>query len=156
MKRIHVRSSEFLDCMCQEIKLLNSKKMQDGFVYAAVLRAVERGIPEFVTCVCIANRELARSTNEMGRSIFHYAIECRQEKVYNLIYGHNMKNAISTLTDLSNNNMLHMAALLSPFSQLNHIPSPAMQMQRELQWFKVRIFSLNFFIKYNYFLFLIT
>lgn len=90
--------------------------MHDGCVHHAVLRAVERGIPEFVTSVCKANRELARNTTEMGRSIFHYAIECRQEKVYNLIYGHDMKNAISTLTDSSNNNMLHMAALLSPFS----------------------------------------
>ncbi|XP_050365952.1 protein ACCELERATED CELL DEATH 6-like isoform X2 [Argentina anserina] len=135
-KRIHDRSNDFLECMCEVIKDLNHKAIQDGMVYAAVLRAVERGIPEFVTRVCKENRELVRSTNELGRSIFHYAIECRQEKVYSLIYGHDMRSAISTITDHSNNNMLHMAAFLSPFSQLHKIPSAAMQMQRELQWFK--------------------
>ncbi|XP_061999009.1 uncharacterized protein LOC133716317 [Rosa rugosa] len=136
MKLVHTRSSEFLEYMCDRIKSLNSEQMKDGVVQSSVLRAVERGIPEFVKSICNANRELARSTNEMGRSIFHYAIECRQEKVYNLIYGHDMRNAISSLTDAYNNNMLHMAALLSPFAQLNRIPSAALQMQRELQWFK--------------------
>ncbi|KAM5550694.1 hypothetical protein ABKV19_027165 [Rosa sericea] len=136
MKLVHTRSKEFLDRMCDGIKVLDDEQMKDGFVQSSVLRAVEKGIPEFVIRICNANRELARSTNEMGRSIFHYAIECRQEKVYNLIYGHDMKNAISSLTDMYNNNMLHMAALLSPFAQLNRIPSAALQMQRELQWFK--------------------
>ncbi|PRQ56177.1 putative ankyrin repeat-containing domain, PGG domain-containing protein [Rosa chinensis] len=136
MKLVHTRSTEFLNCMCDGIKHLNDEQMKDGVLQSSVLRAVERGIPEFVIGICNANRELARGTNEMGRSIFHYAIKCRQEKVYNLIYGHDMRNAISSLTDAYNNNMLHMAALLSPFAQLNRIPSAALQMQRELQWFK--------------------
>ncbi|KAF3434346.1 hypothetical protein FNV43_RR25449 [Rhamnella rubrinervis] len=39
--------------------------------------------------------------------------------------------------DKDGNNMLHMAGMLSPYPQLNQISGAALQMQRELQWFKV-------------------
>ena len=42
-----------------------------------------------------------------------------------------------TSIDNSGNNMLHMAGFLAPSSQLSRIPGAALQMQRELQWFKV-------------------
>ncbi|PON82527.1 PGG domain containing protein [Trema orientale] len=43
---------------------------------------------------------------------------------------------MATETDNSGNNMLHVAGLLAPSNQLNRIQGAALQMQRELQWFK--------------------
>nr|TKR66365.1 uncharacterized protein D5086_0000310550 [Populus alba] len=41
-----------------------------------------------------------------------------------------------TFLDSSGNTMLHLAAKLSPPSQLSRISGAALQMQRELQWYK--------------------
>ncbi|KAM1492384.1 hypothetical protein EV2_025078 [Malus domestica] len=71
-----------------------------------------------------------------ARGIFHVSIECRQEKIYNLIYGISTKDFIANSADGDSNNMLHIAGLLSPSAQLNQIPGAALQMQRELQWYK--------------------
>ncbi|PRQ56791.1 putative PGG domain-containing protein [Rosa chinensis] len=136
MKLIHVRSGEFLKLMCKMIKDFDRTEMQNACVSKALFQAVERGIPEFIIQVCKTKPELLWSTNEKKRSIFHFAIECRQEKIYNLIYGLHMKDAFATLKDISNNSLLHMAAMLSPFGQLNRITGPALKVQRELQWFK--------------------
>ncbi|XP_010248132.1 PREDICTED: uncharacterized protein LOC104591030 isoform X6 [Nelumbo nucifera] len=38
--------------------------------------------------------------------------------------------------DYFGNNMLHLAAELSPYKQLSRVSGAALQMQRELQWFK--------------------
>ncbi|XP_076927859.1 uncharacterized protein LOC143591562 [Bidens hawaiensis] len=38
--------------------------------------------------------------------------------------------------DVNNNNILHLAGKLAPMDRLNLFPGPALQMQRELQWFK--------------------
>ncbi|XP_031248269.1 ankyrin repeat-containing protein NPR4-like [Pistacia vera] len=38
--------------------------------------------------------------------------------------------------DIDKNNILHLAGNLAPKSQLNRIPSAAIQMQHELQWYK--------------------
>ncbi|XP_062000111.1 ankyrin repeat-containing protein ITN1-like isoform X2 [Rosa rugosa] len=115
---------------------LDRTKMQKACVYEAIFQAVEQGIPEFLIRIFKTKPELVWSTNEKGRSIFHYSIERRQEKIYSLIYGLPMKDAFATLVDTSNNNMLQMAAMSSPFGQLTRITGAALKMQRELQWFK--------------------
>ncbi|KAI4347978.1 hypothetical protein L6164_008746 [Bauhinia variegata] len=59
-------------------------------------------------------------------------------EVFNLIYGvtSSIRDGLSVVKDESRNTALHMAALLAPSEQLNRIPGAALQMQRELQWFK--------------------
>ncbi|KAM5554328.1 hypothetical protein ABKV19_022613 [Rosa sericea] len=136
MKLIHTRSSEFLDHMCETIKHLDRSELQTAGVNKAIFQAVERGISEFITKILTTRPELVRRTNEKNRSIFHVAVEYRQEKIYNLIYGLSTKDVFATHVDTSNNNMLHMAAMLPPSEQLNGITGAALKMQRELQWFK--------------------
>ncbi|KAK7372253.1 hypothetical protein VNO80_05628 [Phaseolus coccineus] len=48
----------------------------------------------------------------------------------------NKNNIINYSTDMFGNNLLHLAAHLGPFSNLNLRPGTALQMQREIQWFK--------------------
>ncbi|CAN6707903.1 unnamed protein product [Malus baccata var. baccata] len=138
MKFVHVRSLEFLKFMCKEInKDLDMKQVSYDTLRSAIFQAVRKGNVEFITHICKANPELLWSRDDESRGIFDVAIQCRQEKIYNLIYGISSKEVING-GDKNNNNKLHMAGLWSPFAQaqLNHIPGAALQMQRELQWYK--------------------
>ncbi|XP_020411805.1 uncharacterized protein LOC18787791 isoform X1 [Prunus persica] len=136
MKLIHARSLDILDYMCEVVKHLDTQEMEDGLVYAAIFRAVQRGIIEFVIRLCKVDPDILWKTNSMGRNIFQYSIECRQEKVYSLIYGVGQRNLIATFSDASGNDMLHLAGMLSPTEKLDLISGAALQMQRERQWFK--------------------
>lgn len=139
MKLIHVQSHAFLNRTAKVIKDLDAREMEDGLVYEAIFHAVDQGNVEFIKAVCQVNPEVICSTDEMKRTLFHLAIKCRQEKIYCLIHELSIKHALPNLVDKYNNNLLHMAAMLSPLKRLNRIPGAALQMQRELQWFKVRI-----------------
>ncbi|CAB4304880.1 unnamed protein product [Prunus armeniaca] len=123
--------------MCDVVKRTNLDPMQNAFVRKAILQAVEGGPAEFIKEMCKANpRIVLMKMDEKSRSIFLYAVECRQEKVFNLIYGLSEydRNAILTCADDFNNTILHAAGSLT--THLNHIQGAALQMQRELQWFK--------------------
>ncbi|XP_070673750.1 uncharacterized protein [Malus domestica] len=138
MKFVHVHSLEFLKFMCEEIKKdLDMKQVSYGTLRSAIFQAVRKGNVEFITHICKANPVLLWSRDDESRGIFDVAIQCRQEKIYNLIYGISSKEVIHG-GDKNNNNKLHMAGLLSPSAQaqLNRIPGAALQMQRELQWYK--------------------
>ncbi|KAI3495847.1 hypothetical protein L1887_38193 [Cichorium endivia] len=75
--------------------------------------------------------------NEDGYHIIQYAVINRSEKVYNLLYRINEhKNIYRTIKDSAENNLLHLAARLAPTNKLNLISGAALQIQRELQWFK--------------------
>ncbi|KAF2294829.1 hypothetical protein GH714_021187 [Hevea brasiliensis] len=65
------------------------------------------------------------------------AICLRQEKVFNLIYGAGKwKYLMISGLDKHNNNILHLAAKLAPPNRLAQISGAALQMQKELQWYK--------------------
>ncbi|XP_068302656.1 ankyrin repeat-containing protein ITN1-like [Pyrus communis] len=120
------------------VELLNHQKMRDGLVYEAVYSAVQNGTVEIVKILCEARPELLFRGLEDGKNIFHYAVECRQENVYSLIYEVGKRNLITTLRDNSDNSILHYAGMLSPLAskKLDGIAGAALQMQRERQWYK--------------------
>ncbi|KAL6289350.1 hypothetical protein ACE6H2_006860 [Prunus campanulata] len=136
MKLIHIQSLEILDRMCEVMTHSDGKEMED--VHEAIFRAVERGIFEFIDRIFQASPNLVWSYNPMRRNAFQFAIECRQEKVYTLIYklDKRKRSSIANLVDTSKNGMLHVAGMLSPLAKLDTISGAALQMQRELQWFK--------------------
>ncbi|KAM1187267.1 hypothetical protein ACFX2J_023220 [Malus domestica] len=136
LKLIHVWSRQIVGCMCEVIKQLNHEEMRDGDVYDAIFAAVENGIVELVISLCKAKPELLWTCNTSGKYLFQYSVECRQEKVFNLIYGIGKKNLLTTFKDYSDNGMLHYAGMLSPLAKLDPIPGAALQMQRERQWYK--------------------
>ncbi|KAL7228478.1 hypothetical protein ACSBR2_007237 [Camellia fascicularis] len=75
--------------------------------------------------------------NENEQSILHRAIECRHEKVFNLIHQvEESKTIFLSQSDKWKNNALHLAGKLAPQQQLYLKAGAALQMQRELQWFK--------------------
>ncbi|KAB2610752.1 ankyrin repeat-containing protein [Pyrus ussuriensis x Pyrus communis] len=139
MKIVHVNSLAFLKLVCEEInKDLDKQQMSYSAVRSAIFEAVRNGNVEFITHICKANPELLWATNNKSRGIFDFAIEYRQEKIYNLLYGISAKERVIQHSDSNDNTKLHTAGLLSPSAQaqLNRIPGAALQMQRELQWYK--------------------
>ncbi|KAM5575692.1 hypothetical protein ABKV19_014570 [Rosa sericea] len=141
MKSNHVRYNKLLACMGEVIKTMDefTPPAQLNVVRKSVFKAIEQGHVEFVTHMCEANPTLVVDIlDEDDKSIFQYAIECRQEKIYNLMYGLKPKKIekIAHRVAKFNNNMLHSVGNLSPLPHINHIQGAILQMQRELQWFE--------------------
>ncbi|KAM1410714.1 hypothetical protein ACFX1X_023722 [Malus domestica] len=89
LKLRHVRSCEILDITCDLIKDLNIQEITAcrgrGLIDTLVL-AAQNGIAELVVTICKAKPELLDMKGiKDGKSIFHHAVECRQENVYSLI-----------------------------------------------------------------------
>lgn len=71
-------------------------------------------------------------------NIFHVAVSNRFVKVYNLTCElGGTKDLLATYIDDEGNNILHLAGKLAPRNQLVSIPRAALQMQRDVLWFKV-------------------
>lgn len=140
-KLIHEQILEIVRRIGEETKNNDLTKEETTIVNTSIFRAIERGHVEFVTRICGANPRLVGNTYRENKSIFHFAIECRQEKIYSLIHGLEKDKIHNLVLIRSNdkNSMLHLTGNLSPLSRFNSIQGVALQMQRELQWFKVRI-----------------
>ncbi|KAL6287547.1 hypothetical protein ACE6H2_011937 [Prunus campanulata] len=131
MRLGHDRILQILRLMCDVVKHTNLDWNQTAFVQKAILRAVEGGQVKFVKEMCKANLRIPlMKMDERGRSIFLYAVECRQEKVFNLIYGLSEydRNAILTRADDFNNTILHAAGvylhILIIFKEVESIVPP--------------------------------
>ncbi|KAL5554851.1 hypothetical protein UlMin_037087 [Ulmus minor] len=137
MKIGHARTNEILRQMCKVIKTLDDNELEEYLVVEALHKAAANGIIEFFVTLIQANPELLWLLDKYtGKNLFMVAVENRQPKIFSLIHGLKSKQAIAAWTDSSKNNMLHMAGLLKHSSQLSSIAGPALQMQRELQWFE--------------------
>ena len=123
----------------------NDQQRTTGGVYEAILHAIKEGIFEFVFDIVKADPQLVWSHDKKSTSIFSVAVHYRHAKIFSLIYGLDIKSALASARDSSNkNNLLHMAGMLAPSTSVNDIPGAALQMQRELQWFKVLSLTFNF------------
>ncbi|KAK1355080.1 PGG domain-containing protein [Heracleum sosnowskyi] len=81
--------------------------------------------------------ELIWKNDDNNQTLFHVAVLHRQESVYNLLYEIGaIKDVVTTFKDKNNNNILHLAAMLPEQTQLRIVSGVALQMQRELLWYK--------------------
>lgn len=72
--------------------------------------------------------------------VLTYAIEHRHENLFRMVCDKTARNKLMAAAVLEpRETILHLAAKLPPLSQLSSICGAALQMQRELQWFKVFI-----------------
>ncbi|KAL0014024.1 hypothetical protein SO802_001093 [Lithocarpus litseifolius] len=100
--------------------------------------AAEAGNTEYLIKLIRFDFDLLWKTRSTSKkSIFHIAVENRHESIFNLL------NEIGSIGDLIINtkiedtgNILHLAAGLAPKEKLNAITGAALQMQREILWFK--------------------
>ncbi|XP_054810630.1 uncharacterized protein LOC129312085 isoform X2 [Prosopis cineraria] len=133
LKLLHALAVNILPLVC-----MNARKCDQVNASAdALFRADKEGNIEFVFQVSKANPEIMLIGDSSFRNIFCCAVNCQQARVFSLIHGLRLKDVIATSKDGHGNALLHMAATQAPASSLNHIYGPTLQMQRELQWFKL-------------------
>ena len=147
MKLTHVLSKELLSRMTKQLSNSNLQLRETGRVNGAILRATKEGIFEFVSEMVEVDPQLVFSRDAGTCNIFSVAVRNRQAKIFGLIYGSNFKNALAGASDPSyGNTLLHIAGMSAPSTSLDHIAGAALQMQRELQWFKVIFLTFNFLV----------
>lgn len=129
---------KLLKCISCTIKNLKVEQLDESLVYQAIIQAVKHGIVEFITEIIDSNPDLLASEDFSKRNIFLTAILHRQEKIFGLLHRLDNLRRIQMIShvDMFENNMLHLAGMLAPPRQLDGISGAALQMQRELQWFK--------------------
>ncbi|CAI0554842.1 unnamed protein product [Linum tenue] len=137
LKLTHVQAIELLRCLCQQISTLSESEFEKTGIQKALFDAIEHGIVELIVELIKQYPDIVWREDESQRGIFLCATLHRQEKIFNLIYRMGAKkNAMATPWDVNHNNILHQAAFLAPLSQLDRVTGAALQMQRELQWYK--------------------
>ncbi|KAL6287614.1 hypothetical protein ACE6H2_012004 [Prunus campanulata] len=137
IKWVHKRTAEVLHSMCEVIKDKSLQQVIGSVISAAIFEAIKQGRVELIAEIIRTNPLLFGLSDENGKSMLQFAIECRQEKVYFLLSElSGVLPCLLAATDKLNNTLLHSAASLSPLAQLNQIQGAALQMQRELQWFQ--------------------
>lgn len=150
MKWIHKHSHELLLLMCKSISPFNEKE-QKNVVSIAIFRAIKEGQQEFVDEVLKADPYLIWARDKDRTTVFQQAVLYREAKIFSLLHEHDVKDSVMDKKDWYRNNVLHMAGKLTPSTRFKRIQGAVLQMQKELQWFKVIPLTLYFFGTYFHF-----
>ena len=139
-KLLHHEALKILGFICKEIPKLSEFQLKEIGIDEMIHDSVKLGIFEFIDELIKCDPSIIWRKDGKGRTIFSHAIVLRQSKIFSLIHGFGTKKSIMAHRhDIFGNNYLHLAAKLSPPTQLEHVSGAALQMQKELQWFKVII-----------------
>ncbi|XP_076911847.1 uncharacterized protein LOC143569952 [Bidens hawaiensis] len=108
-----------------------------GYPSRVLFVAAKMGNTRFIIELIRSYPDLIWKQDDKGKTIFHLAIKRRQAKIYNLLYEIGaMKDLITPIKDKKGNNMLHMVAKSAKQKRFQNVSGVALQMQRELLWFK--------------------
>ncbi|KAI3821760.1 hypothetical protein L1987_09332 [Smallanthus sonchifolius] len=108
-----------------------------GYPSRVLFLAAKMGNSRFIIELIRSYPDLIWKQDDKGKTIFHLAIKRRQAKIYNLLYEIGaMKDLITPIKDKKSNNMLHMVAKSAKQKRFQNVSGVALQMQRELLWFK--------------------
>ncbi|KAI7738359.1 hypothetical protein M8C21_008422 [Ambrosia artemisiifolia] len=118
---------EKLDKASQKISI-ELKPAKETYSSRVLFIAAEMGNTIFLVELIRKYPDLIWKVNDDNQTIFHIAIKHRHEGA--------MKDLITPLKDLKNNNMLHLVGKIAKQKRLEDVSGVALQMQRELLWFK--------------------
>ncbi|KAI3864290.1 hypothetical protein MKX03_006123 [Papaver bracteatum] len=139
-KVMHKRASRLVNFMVEHLDNTTAtvQEVLDFLDKTSIVNtAIEYGITEFVT-VCLKKFRFLIWYNLKGKTMIQMAVGERNQKILNLILesSENDKDDLVSREDNKGNSILHYAAKLSPAVKLDLVSGAALQMQRELQWFK--------------------
>ncbi|KAL9281323.1 unnamed protein product [Arabidopsis thaliana] len=100
--------------------------------------AAQSGNLELLLILIRSYPDLIWTVDHKNQSLFHIAAINRHEKIFNIIYELGaIKDLIAMYKEKkSNNNLLHLVARLPPPNRLQVVSGAALQMQREILWYK--------------------
>ena len=104
-----------------------------------ITAAASSGIVEIVKmCLQMFPHTIWLSTDQ--QTIQKAAVQHRQGKILNLVHNmvaYNKFTSPQRIDECTKDTILHLAAKLAPPAHLRIVPGVALQMRREVQWFKV-------------------
>lgn len=110
---------QLVEGLWREVRLLHGKQFSDH-VKTFLFEATKMGNAELLIIVIRSYPDLIWRIDAERRSIFHIAVLCRQDTVFNLIYEIGaIKDMILTDTDVEGQSILDLAGKLAPASRLN-------------------------------------
>ncbi|XP_042001676.1 protein ACCELERATED CELL DEATH 6-like [Salvia splendens] len=123
--------------LCDQIITLPQNKALPIFE-KSIENAAICGISELVEMIIdICPLAIYYKSPSTDKDVFMLAATYRYENVINLLYNMNDRKYIFWgCIDYQDNNLMHICGKLAPSNRLNLVAGPALQMQRELQWFK--------------------
>ncbi|XP_071736354.1 uncharacterized protein [Rutidosis leptorrhynchoides] len=134
-KLMHVQTLKLVERMCSVVIEKGSHDIAWDILGTAVSTAVKYGIHELIK-VCVETYPDIVWYEDDGFYLFIAAIRYRQEKVFNLVYRMTGHKVFAATVNSNADNPLHIAGRLSPLPRLKTVSGAALQMQRELQWYK--------------------
>ncbi|PWA99863.1 ankyrin repeat-containing domain, PGG domain protein [Artemisia annua] len=134
---IHEDATDLLIDVCNTILNKANSSTYHHYYTNSIFEATRQNASTFVRHIMKRFPYAIWNTNEEGHNFIQYSVISRSEKIYSLLYEMSEhKNIYKTIKDAFGNNLLHLAARLAPINKLNIISGAALQIQRELQWFK--------------------
>ncbi|XP_026437404.1 ankyrin repeat-containing protein NPR4-like [Papaver somniferum] len=140
-KLMHKQALALVQNMLTQLnETMNRKDLKEFFESSTFMKtAIKHGSTEVITATlekfrCLIMHEIS------GQTMVQMAVEERNDTILNYlcetadIMGKKMD--LVSKDDKSYNTILHYAANLAPSAKLNLVSGAALQMQRELQWFK--------------------
>ncbi|KAD5961888.1 hypothetical protein E3N88_13361 [Mikania micrantha] len=141
-KVMHTQALQLLRFICGEIAKLDSKRVRE-LIGQPLQAAATIGNVEVVEEILISFPNAIYLVNMNKFGVFQIAIANRKANVFNLLYQFTtQRRLLLTQRDADYNNSLHLAAYLVGATKVSldirsSAPGAALQLQRELQWFKV-------------------
>ncbi|KAI3868503.1 hypothetical protein MKX03_035676 [Papaver bracteatum] len=124
-------------CICKQISLKSSTEIFKIFTESDALELATRfGAVEIVVECVQTFPDLICIRMKTNMTVLEEAIKYRREKIFNLICEMNADKKMASFVYDENNTILHWVAKLANPQSLNSVSGSALQMQRELQWFK--------------------
>ena len=136
-KTMHTLTLQLLKHLCTEVlKVSRAKEIfRQSFITGA-----KYGIPEILEEII---KLYSSALEYLDEDVFKLAVLNHYEKIFNLICGTDMHRELIIRAKDDLNNILHLVGKLAPPHRLSLVSGAALQMQRELHWFKVIIFVLK-------------
>ncbi|GJY09173.1 ankyrin repeat-containing domain, PGG domain protein, partial [Tanacetum coccineum] len=110
-------------------------KKDDGLLLDTMFIAAEMGNTTFIVELIRQYPHLIRNVNHNNQTIFHFAVEHRQEGMYNLLYERSSYEDLIK-QDVNGNSVLHLVAKSAKRKRLQDVSGVTFQMQRDLLWFR--------------------
>ncbi|PIN24767.1 hypothetical protein CDL12_02491 [Handroanthus impetiginosus] len=135
-KLLHCQAMELVKCLCMETLNVDALKSASVFKPAVIVSATG-GIYEVIEEILSSFPSAIWFLDKERHDLFQMAVMNRRETIFNIIFQlDEHAHLVTQNIDSHGNNILHLAGKLAPPHRLNLVSGVALQMQRELQWYK--------------------
>ncbi|XP_034679628.1 uncharacterized protein LOC117909645 [Vitis riparia] len=129
-KTMHTLTLQLLNHLCTEV--LEESRAKKIF-RQSFINGAKYGIPEILEEII---KSYPYALEYLNEDVFKLAVLNRYEKIFNLICETGIHRQLIIRIEDDSNNILHLAGKLAPPHRLSLVSGAALQMQRELHWFK--------------------